>query len=249
MSRNVTLPRVRTWNTAHIVLGVVMLATATAVELLQPRPVPLSAQISLAEAVPSQFGDWKEVSGGAEQVDPTRSTAEEPSMDRPYDDVLMRAYGNSRGEVVLLALAYGRNQRQEVKIHRPDVCYTAQGFQLVSRSRVLMPLSGGGGQPVEGMRMLVKAPGRLEAVSYWIRIGEVYTDNAWSIRYHIFQQGIAGRAVDGVLVRASQIVPGSESGAGTAAAAASAERYGVQEQFLGDLVRALPASARHLLIG
>ena len=223
-----------------VMLGVTMLATAAAVRLLQPEPIVASTQPTLAETVPSAFGEWKEVSSVAEQIDPARN-ADEPSMDRPYDDVLMRAYGNSRGDVVLLTLAYGRNQRQEVKIHRPDVCYTAQGFQLVSRSQVSFPVTGVSGRQVEGMRMLVSAPGRTEAVSYWIRIGAVFTDNAWAIRYHIFQQGISGRAVDGMLVRASQIVSGTD--------AASPERYRLQERFLADLVRALPKSARRQLVG
>jgi EpsI family protein len=217
-----------------------MLATAAAVRLLQPEPLTADSLAVLSQSVPSAFGDWKEVSSVAEQVDPARNP-DEPSMDRPYDDVLMRAYGNSRGDVVLLTLAYGRNQRQEVKIHRPDVCYTAQGFELVSRSPVSFPVKGFAGRPVEGMRMLVSAPGRTEAVSYWIRIGDVFTDNAWAIRYHIFQQGISGRAVDGVLVRASQIVSGPE--------AAPADLYRLQERFLAEMVRALPQSARRQLVG
>jgi EpsI family protein len=223
-----------------LVLGVTMLATAAAVSLLQPEPIAATGPPSLAATVPTAFGEWKEVSSFAEQVDPSRSV-DEPSMDRPYDDVLMRTYGNSRGDLVLLTLAYGRNQRQEVKIHRPDVCYTAQGFQLINRNPVTFPVTGISGRQVEGMRMLVTAPGRTEAVSYWIRIGDVFTDNAWKIRYHIFQQGLSGRAVDGMLVRASQIVSG--------AAAASPERYRLQERFLADLVRALPKGARHQLIG
>lgn len=218
-----------------------MIATACGVELLQPKPLPTTAQASLAQSIPTQFGDWKEVSFAGDQVDPGKGTADEPNMDRPYDDVLMRAYGNSRGDVVLLALAYGRNQRQEVKIHRPDVCYTAQGFQLLERNAIALPVKGVDGLPVTGMRMLVKAPGRVEAVSYFIRIGDVFTENAWKIRYHIFRQGMAGRAVDGVLVRASQIVQGAETG--------SAERFEVQEAFLSDLVQALPPPARHLLLG
>jgi EpsI family protein len=218
-----------------------MIATALCVELLQPRPLPLAARETFSQVIPKQFGEWKEVAFAADQVDPGKGAADEPDMDRPYDDVLMRAYGNARGDVVLVALAYGRNQRQEVKIHRPDVCYTAQGFQLVERSPVSLPFRGASGAVVQGTRMLVKAPGRTEAVSYWIRIGDVFTENAWSIRYHIFRRGLSGEAVDGVLVRASQIVQGQGS--------APAERYRVQEAFLGDLVRALPPSARHLLLG
>jgi EpsI family protein len=219
-----------------IVLGVAMIATAVGVQWLQPNPLPIDQRASLARSIPTQFGDWKEVSYAEDQIDPGKGTADEPNMDRPYDDVLMRAYGNSQGDIVLLAVAYGRNQRQEVKIHRPDVCYTAQGFQLVERSPVSLPFSD-----VHGMRMLVKAPGRTEAISYWIRIGNVFTENAWAIRYHIFKQGLAGQAVDGVLVRASRIEQGSATGSGA--------RYRVQEQFLGDLVRALPPPARRLLLG
>ena len=217
-----------------------MLAIAAAVLLLQPEPIAASSQPLLAQTIPTAFGEWKEVSFVAEQVDPSRNV-EDPSMDRPYDDVLMRAYGNSRGDIVLLTLAYGRNQRQEVKIHRPDVCYTAQGFQLISRSPVSFPITGVSGREIEGMRMLVTAPGRTEAVSYWIRIGDVFTDNAWTIRYHIFTQGVAGHAVDGMLVRASQIVSDSHS--------ASPERFRLQERFLADLVRALPKPARRQLVG
>jgi hypothetical protein len=47
--------------------------------------------------------------------------------------------------------------------------------------------------------------------------------------------------VDGVLVRASRIEQGGAVGANV--------RYRVQEQFLGDLVNALPPQARRLLLG
>lgn len=218
-----------------LVLGVAMIATSLGVKWLQPELPSIRASASLAQSIPTQFGDWKEVSYAADQIDPGKGTADEPNMDRPYDDVLMRAYGNSRGDIVLLAVAYGRNQRQEVKIHRPDVCYTAQGFELVERSPTALPFN------VHGTRMLVKAPGRTEAVSYWIRIGDVFTENPWTIRYHILKQGLAGKAVDGVLVRASRI----EQTNGVAPAA----RYRMQEQFLGDLMHALPPSARRLLLG
>ncbi len=38
----------------------------------------------------------------------------------------LRSYVNANGDVVMLALAYGRHQRQEIKIHRPELCYTSQ---------------------------------------------------------------------------------------------------------------------------
>ena len=222
------------------VLGLAMGATALAATLIAARPVPVSAGPTLDETVPRQFGEWREIPSAAPQVDPTTGVAGEPNMDRPYDDVLMRAYANARGDVILLALAYGRNQRQEVKIHRPEVCYTAQGFELVSRAPVEFPITDSSGRHVSGTRMLVEAPGRVEAVSYWIRIGNLYSDNAWAIRYHIFREGIAGRTPDGILVRASQIIaPGRP---------VSDEHFEKQERFLAELVEAMGGRARKLLV-
>jgi EpsI family protein len=218
-----------------------MSTTAIAATLLQQRTTTVPEGPRLEQVVPRQFGDWREVQLGPVQVDPSNPGEGDPSIDHPYDDVLMRAYADAHGNIVLLALAYGRNQRQEIKIHRPDVCYTAQGFELVSRTRVSMPLLTPAGRPVSGTRMLFKAPGRVEAVSYWIRVGQAYSDNPWSLRYYIFTEGLKGRAPDGVLVRASQIV-GSNG-------PASSRQFEIQERFLADLVRAIPPRARRLLLG
>ena len=189
----------------------------------------------LAEIVPSSFEDWHQIETPDALVDPNAGTSRDAG---PYDDVLMRAYGNSRGEIVLLALAYGRSQHQELKIHRPELCYVAQGFRVLSRREVTFP--GSGAAPVAGERMLVQSPARVEAVSYWIRIGDTYSRSAWATRYYIFLQGLRRRQLDGVLVRVSQIVDAPVS--------VSERRFRLQEQFAADLVRALPADARRLLV-
>lgn len=87
--------------------------------------------------------------------------------------------------------------------------------------------------------MLVAAPGRVEAVSYWIRIGSSYSPSAWTTRYRIFSDGLRGRIPDGMLVRVSTIVPSAES--------AVPATYRLQEGFLAELVAAGPPDARGLL--
>src|SRR4051812_9685435 len=77
-----------------IVLGVAMIATAIGVQWLQPEALPATDRATLAQSIPLQFGDWKEVAFTGDQIDPGKGTADEPNMDRPYDDLLMRAYGN-----------------------------------------------------------------------------------------------------------------------------------------------------------
>jgi EpsI family protein len=196
---------------------------------------------SLSSIVPSAFGDWKELHTAVPLVDPRARPEGEPDLQNPYDDVLMRAYGNRRGDVVLLALAYGRNQQQEVKIHRPELCYVSQGFKLLTQARAKFPVPAAAQGRIDGRRMLVTTANRFEAVSYWIRIGDVFSSGAWSTRMHILSEGLNGRIVDGMLVRVSQVLPDAQS--------ASPQRYRLQEQFVADLVNAVPPSHRHLLVG
>ena len=69
-------------------------------------------------------------------IDPRSQRPGETDPEAPYDDVLMRSYTNAHGEVVMLALAYGRHQRQEIKIHRPELCYTSQGYAVLQEIRL-----------------------------------------------------------------------------------------------------------------
>jgi EpsI family protein len=222
-----------------VMLVVAMLWAAVAAWYFTPRATAARVDVPLAQLVPRKFAGWRELDAPTSAIDPRGQRPGETDPEAPYDDVLMRSYTNANGDVVMLALAYGRHQRQEIKIHRPELCYTSQGYSVLQQSDATLAMSAQ--SAVHGARMLVSAPGRSEAVSYWIRIGNLYSTNAWKTRAHIFSEGLRGRVVDGMLVRVSQIVPD--------AAATGAARYEVQEKFLGDLVHAMPADARRLLIG
>ena len=223
---------------SRVIVGAAMVAAMLCAWLLTPRPL-LNAMPGLSNAVPTAFGQWREVKTTASVVDPVGVPGAERDMSNPYDDVLMRAYADARGNVVLLALAYARSQHQEVKIHRPELCYSSQGFRVLGRQRVVFPARSGGAA-VTGQRMLVQSSNRVEAVSYWIRIGDTYSSSPWATRYYLFSQGLKGRMPDGILVRVSQIIDSPAS--------ASEARYRVQERFLADLVAATPDAARGMLV-
>lgn len=230
--------RQRTFWPLPLYVAVSMFAAAAAARVLTP-VAPVQKVQPLENIIPRQFGEWREmVTSATLMVDPRTDDNEQTAADNPYDDVLLRTYVNPRGDTVLLAVAYGRRQRQEVKIHRPELCYVAQGFTLKAREPVMITSLG---NEVAGARMLVEARNRTEMISYWIRIGNTFSENAWSTRYQIFREGLKGKIVDGVLVRASQIISDDSS--------ASPERYHMQERFLADLVRATPEGAKRLLLG
>ena len=221
--------------TVFMVVAMV-LASLGAWRLTPIEPVGVDG-VGLSHLVPNHFGEWRELDAPTAAVDPRGQRPGEAGA--PYDDVLMRSYTNARGEVVMLALAYGRHQRQEIKIHRPELCYTSQGYAVLRKSAATIEVPTIA--KVSGTRMLVSSPGRSEVVTYWIRIGETFSNSAWTTRAHIFTEGMQGRVVDGMLVRVSQIVPTADN--------AGIAHFEVQEKFLGDLARAMPADARSLLIG
>src|SRR4029079_7827596 len=83
----------------------------------------------LETAVPKQFGEWAEVREQSGQiVDPQTQKL----LDSIYDQLLTRTYANKQGYRIMLSMAYGSDQRGGLQAHRPEVCYPAQGFKVLS---------------------------------------------------------------------------------------------------------------------
>jgi EpsI family protein len=184
-----------------IALTCILIVTSAAAILLTPKFAPPKETPSLEERLPRRVDDWRAISTSTIQV----GLSTDSSIDQPYNQTVMRSYVNSKGKVINLAVAWGEKQRQEVKIHRPELCYPAQGLQVISLADTAFPISQP--QNVTGKRMVAKNNrGQLEAVSYWIRVGLIYSDSAWQTRKHILKEGLSGHIPDGVLVRVSQQV-------------------------------------------
>lgn len=218
-----------------LLLAILMSVAAIGAVYAKPKLQAGKEAPLLESIVPHEFGDWHEESESDQQV--SLSTDGEKSQDQPYDQVLSRTYVNSSGDAVMLALAYAKEQRQDVKIHRPEVCYVAQGYTLLSKSDVGIFLSPN--MPTaQGKRLLTKRDGRIETVSYWVRVGNEYPRGGLDARMVIFKDGLNGKIDDGILVRASIII------ADEASADAAFEK---QERFMADLVRTVELAAPGVL--
>ncbi len=230
------LPVISIRTALYIALALVFAALLSVVAT--PRLTAIENAPSLEDTVPRAFGDWRELPSPLVQV--SLSTGTEPNMQQPYDQTVMRAYQNSKGQVVYLALAWGRQQRQEVKVHRPDLCYIAQGYKVRSlTSHSFEGISAQEGGAVTGKQMVALAGRGGEAVSYWMRIGTLYSEDAVDTRLHILKDGLAGRIPDGILVRASARISDIGDAAGV---------WPTLNKFLVDLVAATPAQTRTLLV-
>lgn len=208
-----------------IPVALVMALSVAAAGMLVPHMAqPLKKQ-NFSAIVPSQFGQWREVPSPFLQVTVGLDDGTGRNADQPYDDVLGRTYVNSRGEMVMLALAYAAEQSQDVKIHLPEVCYVAQGFTLADGQPVSMQTRPDGPQ-IAGSRFIASNKGRQEAVSYWVRIGDGFPQGGLAARWKIFKDGMSGRVSDGILVRASSLLQDQDS---------QAHAFALQEQFLKEL--------------
>lgn len=202
-------------------------------------PVLTAGQVvgSLERDVPLAFGDWKQVPTATAQAHLSTGDEGQALTDQIYDQVVMRTYVNGAGEQVMLALAYAKEQRQEVKLHLPEICYPAQGYKVISLTPAVLNVSGGAALP--GKHMLASGGGRTEAVTYWTRVGDGYPQGGLAMRMQIFRDGLAGKVDDAILVRASSLVR-DDAEAGAA--------YALQQQFLGALVAASGNSAKALVV-
>jgi EpsI family protein len=218
------------------------LVAAAASWVFVPKPV-VAEPARLESRIPSEFGDWHAL------PDPTAQISLVPENDRTaavaatYDESLMRTYGDAQGHRVMVALAYGQNQRQEGKIHRPELCYVAQGFNLDESIVHRIPSDAVSSGSIAARRMIVHSRERAELVSYWIRIGDRFPENAVESRLQILGDGLAGHVPDGILFRVSQAVSDDLT------PEQREQVFALQEQFMLELVKSLPAGNRRLLIG
>jgi EpsI family protein len=215
-------------------------AAAIGASRLTPRIEIGDRDLELATLIPERFGAWTAEPEAVSQVwlVPNEAGEAVAAQAASYDDVLMRTYRRADGARVMVALAYGSRQTQEVKIHRPELCYYAQGFDVAALGRRDVRFSDSRG--VESRALLTRNRSRIEIVTYWVRLGDAVVHDPWTLRWAIFDAGLDGRVPDGLLVRTSSLTRSAEQ--------AEAE-LDLQHEFLADLFRELPPVTQRFFAG
>lgn len=158
------------------------------------QPVP-----DLARLTPMSFGQWQALDID-HAIRPVEETSEEGT------EVLYRSYRGARGQVVTLVIAYGGSRGDTLRLHRPEVCYRAQGFAIRGRQKVTLA-----GVPV--IELQARSLMREETVTYWLRNGEQLTDGELDQQLSALTRLLSAPA-DGVLVRLSSVgVPSPQTDA------------------------------------
>jgi EpsI family protein len=122
-------------------------------------------------------------------------------VDAIYNRVLTRTYISHEGYRVMLLVAYGADQAG-MGVHLPEVCYPAQGFELVSQTATTLRAAD---RSVPVNRLVTRLGARVEPMTYWITIGNTATSSRTQQRLVMLRYGFRGQIPDGMLVRVSSI--------------------------------------------
>lgn len=220
-------PKLRT-----LLIGLCMLAAAGMAYAMKPtRHIAAVDKLDLETLIPRQFGAWTEEQNQPMQVVDPR---QQETINRIYSQVLMRSYVNAQGVRVMLSIAYGSNQSDDLAVHRPEVCYPAQGAQLLSTTNASLPTQWG---EIPIRRLTTQFGPRHEPVTYWVMVGDRAIIGSLQGKLAQLRYGFRGQIPDGMLVRASTIDPDD------------ARAFTQQAQFLQDMLAAVPPETRKRLSG
>lgn len=218
-----------------LLAGLACLGAMGTAEWLRPRRqlVLMPAGATLKQIVPSSFGSWR----GGESGDIVIPRTEGSLAARLYSDELGRLYRNAdddTSEVMLLA-AYGKSQSDALQLHRPEVCYPANGFGIAYRKFVDIAI---GGFTIPAVALTAVAGSRFEDIVYWTRLGEALPRTAGEQREDRLAAAMAGYVGDGVLMRASAVRSEGDPA-----------KFDQLREFLAQLVAATAPGDRPALIG
>lgn len=187
--------------------------------------------IVLHAMVPTNFGEWhEEANVTAQVINPQQQSV----IDKIYSQTLSRTYLNSKGYRVMLSIAYGKNQNDALSLHKPEVCYPAQGFNLLGKEAISLELQGG---PISATRIETSLGQRNEPVTYWTIVGDRIVTTNLSKKLAEIRYSMQDRVPDGMLFRISSIDKNTSSA------------YAIQAQFARDIAAAIDSTNRTRFIG
>ena len=187
--------------------------------------------LDLDAAFPGRFGSWH-IDERMPVVLPAPDM--QAQLDRIYNKVISRTYVDGSGQRMMLSVAYGGDQSDGMRIHLPEVCYPAQGFQVVSRKMGSVAV---GQRQMPVVRLVTRLSGRVEPITYWITVGDAVVPTRTDQKLVQIEYGLRGLIPDGMLVRISSIdqdVPGA---------------FVRQAGFIADLAQAMPNDLRPRVLG
>lgn len=214
-----------------ILASVALVATAILAQVLTPRELMArtSASLDLQKVIPQKFGTWTLVPSisPVTPTDPEGYVQPDKYSAKIYSQEVGRGYTDGQGNIVMLLVAYGPVQNYRLKSHRPEICYTANGFRISNKFKSQISYRDNAA-PINLTRLTTERETRLEPVTYWMRIGNDIATGPVESQMVRLKYGLHGLIPDGALIRVSTIGLSPEAA------------FKLQDRFIRDLLAAIP---------
>ena len=155
---------------------------------------------------------------------------------RIYSQEVARGYTDSAGNVIMFLVAYGPVQNYRLKSHLPEVCYGAAGFRVSAKTVTQLSYQDGVA-PLTISRLTAEKERRFEPITYWMKVGGAVATGVFDRQIARMKYGLRGIIPDGALVRVSTV------------GLSETASYKLQDQFIRDLLAALPSQDRKFFTG
>lgn len=215
------------------VAGLSMLLAALLSALLTPtqRLADAKSAIDLERMIPREFSDWKVDTA----IMPLAVMPDQQAkLDEIYGKVLSRTYVNSHGERVMLSIAYGSDQSDALQVHRPEVCYAAQGFHIAHQADAKLGVLS---RHLPVKQLVAMQGPRIEPITYWITVGGHVVKSKTEQKIAQLRYGLTRKIPDGYLLRVSNISNDSPAA------------YRLHGRFITDLLTSIDSERAKTLIG
>ena len=219
--------------TISTMLGLLMVSSSVLTMVLTPSIKIADQRVAtnLEVMIPTSFGDWSI----DKSIIPLQVDAEtQAKLDKIYNQTIARTYVNSNGERIMLSVAYGGDQSDNLAVHKPEVCYYVQGFEILKIFADEL-ITEYGTLPVK--RLLAVKGNRNEPITYWVTVGNKAVLPGLDQKLQQLRYGLTGSVPDGMLVRVSSISTDNE------------RAYQLQANFIQDLLIVIDGKDRVRLIG
>lgn len=105
------------------------------------------------------------------QVGPDLPVSENVRRVLPKSTILMRDYKSSSSPPITLTIVHTGYSRDD--LHFPESCLVGQGWEVSKRESAMVGFS------FRGIRLVLDKGARQQAVLYWYKTGDHFTDQAW----------------------------------------------------------------------
>lgn len=143
---------------SYILVFTMFILTASATHWMHTRPMETLLDANL-NALPMNIGAWH---GENAEIDNNIKGALEA------DKVLFRTYSRTDAEDALALLVVYRKYGRRGFAHRPEMCYPAAGWEIVSKRRTSVPY---GGHNVQAVEVIAQKNYERQMIVYWFASG------------------------------------------------------------------------------